>query len=80
MQIEDTGIGIPADRFQSIFQRFEKGEESPGAGIGLSIVARMIEVMHWQIKISSAPGVGTCIIVRFAPEVPEQVAPTTQTD
>lgn len=67
--IEDTGAGIAADRFPSIFKRFEKGEDSPGAGIGLSIVARMVEVMGWRVDIDSQPGTGTRVTVRFAPEL-----------
>lgn len=64
--IEDTGVGIPADRFSDIFTRFAKGEDSPGAGIGLTIVARMAEVMGWQIGIESAPGEGTRVSVSFS--------------
>ena len=69
--IEDTGVGIPADRFPTIFNRFEKGEDSPGAGIGLSIVARMVEVMGWHVEISSTPGIGTRVRVVFLADKPQ---------
>ena len=69
--IEDTGVGIPADRFPTIFNRFEKGEDSPGAGIGLSIVARMVEVMGWHVEISSTPGIGTRVRVVFLSDTPQ---------
>lgn len=78
LTIEDTGIGIPADRFPSIFNRYVKSEDSPGVGIGLSIVARMVEVMGWRIRIDSAPGAGTRVVVGFAPEAAAPDAPAVQ--
>lgn len=66
--IEDTGGGIPDDRFQNIFDRFTKGEQSSGTGLGLSIVARMIKVMNWRIEISSIKNKGTCVVLNFASE------------
>jgi len=63
--IEDTGVGIDADRFDNIFKRFEKGEASPGSGIGLSIVDRLCSAMGWQIDIASQPGIGTTVALRF---------------
>jgi signal transduction histidine kinase len=66
ISIEDSGIGIPADRFPDIFRRHVKGEESRGSGLGLSIVARLVDLMGWQIDIDSHQGVGTRVVVRFA--------------
>lgn len=80
LSIEDTGIGIPADRFPSIFNRYVKSEDSPGVGIGLSIVARMVEVMGWRIRIDSAPGAGTRVLVGFAPETTDGADRTAQTE
>lgn len=66
ISIEDTGVGIPADRFPDIFRRHVKGDESRGSGLGLSIVARLTDIMGWQIDIDSHQGVGTRVAVRFA--------------
>lgn len=71
--VEDTGAGIPADRFASIFKRYEKSEDSPGAGLGLSIVARMVEVMGWRIEIESQPGAGTRVTLVFTPATRETI-------
>jgi signal transduction histidine kinase len=73
LEISDTGVGIPADRFPHIFNRFVKGEDSPGAGIGLSIVARMVEVMAWTVAIESEPGQGTTVRVQFVPMSPPEI-------
>jgi signal transduction histidine kinase len=66
IEIIDTGIGIPEHRFPEIFERLVKGEESDGSGLGLSIVARITEMLGWQIGIESRSGAGTQVNVRFA--------------
>jgi signal transduction histidine kinase len=67
LTIADTGIGIPEDRFPTLFERHSKGEESQGNGLGLSIVARVTEMLGWTVTISSHQGVGTTVRVEFAP-------------
>ena len=62
--VSDTGIGIPADKLDSIFDPFAQAEDSTtrrygGTGLGLTIVARLAELMHGSIKVSSTPGQGT---------------------
>jgi signal transduction histidine kinase len=65
-EISDTGVGIPEDRFPSLFERHSKGEESQGSGLGLSIVARVADMLDWQVGIDSQPGIGTTVRVKFA--------------
>lgn len=65
-EITDTGIGIPEDRFPSLFERHTKGEESKGSGLGLSIVARVADMLDWQVAIDSQAGIGTTVRVTFA--------------
>ena len=57
--ISDTGIGIPEERFPALFQRHAKGEDSPGHGLGLSIVARICERLDWRVSVSSDEASGT---------------------
>ncbi len=62
--ISDTGIGIPADKLDSIFDPFAQAEDSTtrrfgGTGLGLTIVARLAQLMHGTIKVCSTPGQGT---------------------
>ncbi|MBK5968498.1 hybrid sensor histidine kinase/response regulator, partial [Thiorhodovibrio winogradskyi] len=76
-EVSDTGRGIPAEDIEQVFQPFfqslpHAGSVSQGAGLGLAIVSRLLNLMHGQIEVESTPGVGTR--VRFA--VPLQVAGT----
>jgi PAS domain S-box-containing protein len=67
-QVADTGIGIPEDRLSVIFEPFRQVENSftrnyQGAGLGLSIVHRLVGLMDGEIGIESAPGKGTTVHV-----------------
>ena len=62
--VEDTGIGIPADKIDSIFNRFEQLDGSSrrqfnGTGLGLAIVKELVELHDGFIRVISAEGEGT---------------------
>jgi len=62
--IEDTGIGIPKDKLDKIFERFIQAESESirtyeGAGLGLSIVKAYIELLGGVIYVESEPGIGS---------------------
>lgn len=63
--VEDSGIGIPKNKFEVIFEHFSRLTPSyqglyKGAGLGLYTVKRYIEAMQAQIKVESEVGTGTC--------------------
>ena len=63
--IRDTGIGIPVDRQQSIFNAFSQADSSTtrnygGTGLGLTICSRLVEMMGGKIWVESQPGQGSC--------------------
>lgn len=78
LEISDTGIGIPDDRLPELFERHSKGAESAGAGLGLSIVARVAEMLDWRVEIDSRRGEGTRVVVHFPPTEPAGKAATAQ--
>lgn len=61
--VRDNGIGIPADRLDSIFDRFSRAhadrDEVAGVGLGLSIVADCVRTMGGRISVESREGLGT---------------------
>ncbi len=62
--VSDTGVGIAPAVRQRIFEPFAQGDSSPsrrygGAGLGLSIVVRLLEAMGGTVKVSSEPGSGS---------------------
>ncbi|HTY99914.1 MAG TPA: HAMP domain-containing sensor histidine kinase [Rhodocyclaceae bacterium] len=64
--VSDTGIGIRSDDIGRVFQRYYRGAESRGAGIGLSLVKRICDRQGWQILLESREGEGTTATLRFA--------------
>lgn len=66
IEVRDSGPGIPSDMRGKIFQRFWKGRESNhGAGLGLSIVRRVMSLIHGDVTISDAPEGGAQFTLSF---------------
>ena len=68
--IEDTGIGIPKDQQERVFERFYRvdkshSKETGGTGLGLSIVKHAAIFHHAQIRMESEVGVGTKMEIVF---------------
>jgi signal transduction histidine kinase len=63
VEIEDTGSGMAPGEIERAFERFQKGRESRGAGLGLSIARSLIVAHGGEIHASSAPGRGTTMTV-----------------
>ena len=62
--VKDTGIGIPQDKLEKVFDRFAQAEDSTtrkygGTGLGLSIVKMLVELHNSNIAIRSKHGKGT---------------------
>ena len=64
ISVKDTGIGIPKDSINQIWDRFYKidssrGKDKKGTGLGLSIVKEIIQVHNENINVVSTENVGT---------------------
>lgn len=81
IEVRDTGIGIPAERLESIFVPFEQADNSTsrrfgGTGLGLSICRSICEALGARLTVESTPGQGSVFSIRFASgAVPVVAAP-----
>jgi two-component system capsular synthesis sensor histidine kinase RcsC len=76
--VRDTGSGIPAELRGRLFEPFVQGPDSGGrAGIGLAVVARLVERMGGRIELDSEPGRGSRfrLSLPLEPAAAAEVAP-----
>lgn len=74
LEVQDTGIGIPKEHQERIFERFyrvdkSRSKETGGTGLGLAIVKHIVAQMHAVLSLESEEGKGTTIRVTFPLEV-----------
>jgi signal transduction histidine kinase len=79
IEVSDTGIGIPRDEQERVFQRFFRTsnvteKEIPGTGLGLSIVKAIAESHGGSVVVSSSPGRGTTFRVELPVDRAAQAA------
>jgi PAS domain S-box-containing protein len=80
--ISDTGIGIPKDKQQEVFERFiqvdnGKSKIYGGTGLGLSIVKGLVSLMGGKVWLESEPGKGSTFYFTIPYKPMEQVKPKT---
>jgi len=73
--ISDTGIGIPREALKKLGKPFEQVESQltktyHGSGLGLAIAKSLVELHNGTMRIRSAPGAGTVVLVRLPVEGP----------
>ena len=73
--VQDNGVGIPADRLKEIFEPFVQVDDAltrtaSGAGLGLAISRDLTRAMGGELSVQSEPGQGSLFSVSF-PAVPD---------
>lgn len=75
----DSGVGIPKDQIERMFETFEqldrsRTKEKQGAGLGLTVARKFADLMNAEIQVQSAPGKGStftfCLELPAAPDAP----------
>ena len=77
MEVEDTGIGIPTEHQERIFERFyrvdaHRSRQNGGTGLGLAIIKQLLDVLGGTISLRS-DGAGTCFTVTIPQRDPRAV-------
>ncbi len=68
IDVEDSGIGIPREKLDAIFEEFTQADSSTtrrygGTGLGLAITRKLISLMNGRIEVKSTPGAGSVFSV-----------------
>lgn len=73
VSVQDRGRGIPADALARVFEPYyrvpDAGVAARGTGLGLAVVKAIVDALGGEVRIDSAPGRGTRVVVRV-PSVP----------
>ena len=83
--INDTGVGIPEEMLENIFEPFEQGDSSTtatfgGTGLGLAITKSLVDLMNGSIRVRSIVGVGSEFTVEIPLTIDEETIATPLTD
>lgn len=76
LTVRDTGIGIPPEYQQRVFERFfrvdkSRSKQSGGTGLGLAIVKHAVQCHNGHISLEGAPGQGTIVTVTLPTAQPD---------
>jgi signal transduction histidine kinase len=77
VRVSDTGVSIPANEQEKIFEPFYRGSQGrrivEGMGLGLSIARDIVSAHGGEIRVESASGAGSTFILQIPVEVPSEI-------
>ncbi|MBC7282810.1 PAS-domain containing protein [Hoeflea sp.] len=79
LSVHDTGIGIPQDKLDAVFDKFSQVDNSStrrheGTGLGLAITSRLVSLMNGRIRAESSIGEGSVFTIELSMPVDETAA------
>ena len=84
-EISDTGIGLHPNQQEKLFKEFYRTADSPaaireGAGLGLAITRKLVEILNGKIELTSSPGKGTVFTITIPVTIVEDNSTETRPD
>ena len=75
VRIADTGVGIPAENIDNVFEPFWQAEQTAtrktgGTGLGLSVTRKLARLLGGDVTVASRPGAGTTFLLRLPMKAP----------
>jgi two-component system sensor histidine kinase KdpD len=68
LDVVDHGRGVPAELAETLFDKFVRASNAPGAGLGLAVVRAIVEAHGGQVRVDNVPGAGA----RFRVDLPAE--------
>ena len=77
--VADSGVGIPANEIDKVFDRFYRGSDPltrfvKGSGLGLTLVKEIVEAHHGAVSVESEPGRGSTFLIKLPAKTEQENA------